>query len=77
MLNLVSTECDSSISFFETYRPSMYLLEDMENLSVGRIKEVVKFIENPHSLDSATLQLWLSQFKIEAVASSYFRLICP
>ncbi len=77
VINLVSTECDSSISFFETYRPSMYLLEDMENLSVGRIKEVVKFIENPHSLDSATLQLWLSQFKIEAVASSYFRLICP
>jgi len=77
VLNLVSTECDSSISFFETYRPSMYLLEDMENLSVGRIKEVVKFIENPHSLDSATLQLWLSQFKIEAVGSSYFRLICP
>ncbi|MBL0701402.1 MAG: glycosyltransferase [Desulfosarcina sp.] len=77
VLNLVTTNYDSSISFFKMYQPSMNLLEYRDSLFAERIKEVVKFIENPPHLDSATLQQWLSQFKIEAVASSYFRLVRP
>ncbi len=77
VLNLISTNHDSSISFFEMYQPSMNLLEYRDSLFAERIKEVVKIIENPPHLDSAALQQWLSQFKIEEVASSYFRLICP
>jgi glycosyltransferase involved in cell wall biosynthesis len=75
VLNLIRTTHDSSISFFEMYPPSMNLLEYRDSLLTEHVKDVVNFIKNPPRFDSATLQQWLSQFKTEAVASSYLRLV--
>lgn len=44
ILNLVKTESDSSIPFFDAYPASMCLLEYTESLCLETIEQLIKFI---------------------------------
>ncbi len=75
ILNIVKSENDSSIAFFESYPAIFTLLEDEREISDRIVNAVIAFIKNPISINDHLLNGWLAPYQVKAIAANYMRLV--
>ena len=76
ILNLATSENDSSLDFFKTYPAHLNILDNGSGPTAEQVAEAADFIEQlPLHVDHSELEGWLDDYRIEAVAGAYESLI--
>ncbi|OFX14216.1 MAG: hypothetical protein A2Z18_08030 [Armatimonadetes bacterium RBG_16_58_9] len=76
ILNLAKSENDSSSEFFKTYPAHLNLLDAGSSPTDEQVALTADFVEHlPPQVDPAELETWLDDYRTEAVAGAYERLI--
>jgi glycosyltransferase involved in cell wall biosynthesis len=75
VINIAKHPNDSSTIFFNSYSPSLSLVENSDCPDSKTIDLIVEFVTNPPVMIKSRIETWLNQFRIEQIAASYDRLI--
>jgi len=76
ILNLVTSEDDSSLLFLSGY-PAALSVEAAGELPPEELARVVSFLENPVSLDAHVVRRWTAPHRVEVIARAYEELLVP
>jgi glycosyltransferase involved in cell wall biosynthesis len=75
VINIAKHPNDSSTIFFNSYSPSLNLVENSDCPDSKTIDLIVEFVTNPPVMIKSRIETWLNQFRIEQIAASYDRRI--
>jgi len=75
VLNLVTSERDSSAAFFRSYPAALTLVDRGSGPSVDEVERVVRLVQRTEAPDAARLSGWLDEYRLGAVAAGYEALL--